>query len=49
MTVRRLSCALGAALSLSALGGGPVQAAVLCTVVADAADGRILFQQGTQG
>lgn len=48
MTVRRLSCSLGAALSLSALGGGPVQAAVLCTVVADAADGRILFQQGTQ-
>ena len=48
MTVRRFSCALGAALSLSALAGAPARAAVLCTVVADAADGRIVFQQGTQ-
>nr|AFR53897.2 class D beta-lactamase OXA243 [Achromobacter insuavis] len=48
MTVRLSSCALGAALSLSALAGAPAQAAVLCTVVADAADGRIVYQQGTQ-
>jgi len=48
MTVR-LSCrALGVALSLTALMGVPTQAAVLCTVVADAANGRIVFQQGTQ-
>lgn len=39
---------MGATLFLSALAGAPAQAAVLCTVVADAADGRIVFQQGTQ-
>lgn len=44
MTVRLISCALGAALLLAA----PAQAKMLCTVVADAADGRIVFQQGTQ-
>ncbi|WP_315137055.1 class D beta-lactamase [Achromobacter marplatensis] len=48
MTSRLSLCALGATLSLSALAGDPAQAAVLCTVVADAADGRIVFQQGTQ-
>lgn len=48
MTSRLSSCALGATLSLSALAGAPGQAAVLCTVVADAADGHIVFQQGTQ-
>ena len=39
--------ALAAALSLSAL-CLPAQARMLCTVVADVADGRIVFQDGTQ-
>ncbi|NMU90701.1 class D beta-lactamase [Achromobacter ruhlandii] len=47
MTVRLVSRALGAVLFASAL-TLPARADVLCTLVADAADGRILFQQGTR-
>ncbi|MCV6805100.1 class D beta-lactamase, partial [Achromobacter ruhlandii] len=43
MTVRLVSRALGAVLFASAL-TLPARADVLCTLVADAADGRILFQ-----
>lgn len=47
MTIRLVSRALGAVLFASAL-TLPARADVLCTLVADAADGRILFQQGTR-
>ncbi|WP_063589073.1 OXA-258 family carbapenem-hydrolyzing class D beta-lactamase [Achromobacter ruhlandii] len=47
MTVRLVSRALGAVLFASAL-TLPARADVLCTLVADAGDGRILFQQGTR-
>lgn len=48
MTIRLSSFAVGTALSLFALAAAPARATVLCTVVADAADGRIVFQQGTR-
>lgn len=48
MTVRLASRALGAVLFASAVAAIPAQAAVLCIVVADAADGHIVFQQGTR-
>lgn len=47
MTVRLLPHALGVAFSLTALAAAPTQARELCTVVADAATGNIVFQQGT--
>ncbi|SAI74319.1 Beta-lactamase OXA-1 precursor [Bordetella ansorpii] len=49
MIRRYLRHALTAALSCSALTALPASARMLCTLVADASDGRILVQQGTQG
>ncbi|MBG6286635.1 class D beta-lactamase [Pseudomonas nitroreducens] len=48
MTFRLFLFALSAAFSQYALLCIPAQAATLCTVVADADDGRIVFQQGAQ-
>ncbi len=47
MIFRLSSCALGAALACTALAAAPAQARERCTVVADAADGKILYQQGS--